>query len=284
MVIPSSGPEESLQKSINSILNQTLTPDEIIVIRNSLFGLNPESTMKFHELGITVIDLGKPCGASVARNMGISLAASKYVAFLDDDDEWLPHKLEYQLKTMDAERLNAITTNFWFNREFNRRVFPEQYPHQVKRDIFRRCHCGPGSTLMIERSALLELGKFPEDLIRYEDWYFMIKLRMSGFTYAHSSGVTAVVNRTMHSWDNNSLAIKQFRDKFAEFDPNAFRAIQNGLVFEEAVNARRAKAHLKCIAKLSVWIFSYPPNLFYALNRIIFWRTFRFSHSKTKGK
>jgi glycosyltransferase involved in cell wall biosynthesis len=105
VIIPTYNRFKYLLNSINSVRNQTYKNIEIIVI-------NDCSTQKEyynHNFGddVNIIHLiknsrfvtGFPC-AGYVRNQGIKIATGKYIAFLDDDDIWLPNKLEIQIKKM----------------------------------------------------------------------------------------------------------------------------------------------------------------------------------------
>jgi glycosyltransferase involved in cell wall biosynthesis len=218
----------------------------------------------------------KRIGVSAARNTGINLANSTYIAFLDDDDEWLTDKLKLQMKFMLANKIQASTTNFLFQDGVKSRVFPEQSPDQVKRDLLRRCHCGPGSTLVIEKKIVLELGNFSTDLERYEDWLFMINLKLKKYSYEHFDKVTAIVHRIDNSWKNNETAIHHLNRKLSAFEWTTSTEISNGILFEKAVNFKRSKNYPQTLFTIIQWIAGYPPNICYLLGRIKFRLIHRF--------
>ena len=93
-------------RALDSILAQTYSPLEILVIDDNR-GDNAEHYSEgIMELisgrtGITVIKTENGHGGQYARNTGIRYAKGEYIAFLDDDDEWLPEKLEKQVKLLN---------------------------------------------------------------------------------------------------------------------------------------------------------------------------------------
>ena len=92
-----------VEESIESVVNQTIQDWELIVVDDCS---NDDS---FEVLGrvalkdrrIKVIALSENSGAAVARNTGIEAARGRYIAFLDSDDLWMPHKLERQIGYME---------------------------------------------------------------------------------------------------------------------------------------------------------------------------------------
>ena len=88
-----------LVRAINSVLNQTYKDIEIIVVVDGA----AEETIKWIERKypeIIIVAPKKNVGGSEARNLGISASTKEYIALLDDDDEWLPNKIETQLNTV----------------------------------------------------------------------------------------------------------------------------------------------------------------------------------------
>lgn len=103
VVIPCFNCEDTIGRAIDSVLSQTLIPNEIILIDDS----SSDQTLsilniykeKFCDL-ITLVRLETNSGASVARNFGIKFARNNLIAFLDSDDTWHPNKIEIQANLM----------------------------------------------------------------------------------------------------------------------------------------------------------------------------------------
>jgi glycosyltransferase involved in cell wall biosynthesis len=99
VVIPTRDRPLTLRNAVNSVLAQTLSDFEVIVVIDGEAGL--ETTALIASLcdgRLRCISVPKPVGGSEARNIGVRHARSRFVALLDDDDEWLPTKLEKQLQ------------------------------------------------------------------------------------------------------------------------------------------------------------------------------------------
>jgi glycosyltransferase involved in cell wall biosynthesis len=80
--------------------------EEILVIDDSA-----DQDLVSHEPTVRMLKTGGGKGASFARNLGLRESTGNWVAFLDDDDIWLPKKLELQMAFMKSEKLNVSFTN-----------------------------------------------------------------------------------------------------------------------------------------------------------------------------
>jgi hypothetical protein len=102
VVIPTRGRPQLLQRAIASVLAQTVSDIEVVVVVD---GYDPETTQAAAAFGdprIRSIVNGTAVGGAEARNIGIRAANGGWIALLDDDDEWLPTKLERQLRDLTA--------------------------------------------------------------------------------------------------------------------------------------------------------------------------------------
>jgi glycosyltransferase involved in cell wall biosynthesis len=96
VVIPTTG-RASLRQAITSALEQTRPVLEVIVVADTAGELDLVDDPRVH-----VERVGPGAGGNVARQHGISCAQGSLIALLDDDDEWMPEKLEAQLKAVEA--------------------------------------------------------------------------------------------------------------------------------------------------------------------------------------
>ena len=109
VVIPSYNHASYVDSAIESVLNQTLVPSEIIVVDD---GSNDGSQNILKKYGdrISLTSFDKNRGAAVATNVGISLAKNSHVAILNSDDMWEPNKLENQYEWMRANNYDLCFT------------------------------------------------------------------------------------------------------------------------------------------------------------------------------
>lgn len=98
VIIPAYNEEAYLAQAVQSAQAQTMAPEEIIVVND---GSSDRTAEIAGQLGVTVFSQENK-GLPAARNSGIKLAKSKWIAFLDSDDIWEPDKLECQLAAVDV--------------------------------------------------------------------------------------------------------------------------------------------------------------------------------------
>jgi glycosyltransferase involved in cell wall biosynthesis len=130
VVIPTRYRPKLVRRAIDSVLSQTCGDFEIIVVVD---GPDPETVTALDFPGeerVTVLALEKNVGLAEARNVGARGARGKWVAFLDDDDEWLPDKLQRQLEA--AFHLGGdyifVACRFLERTRLVDRVMPETLP------------------------------------------------------------------------------------------------------------------------------------------------------------
>src|SRR6201991_1950303 len=102
VVIPTRNRPELVLRAVRSALAQTLQEIEVVVV---IDGPDPATVEALRGIGderIRPVELPPAGGAPAARNQGVNAAAADWVAFLDDDDEWLPEKLATQLERARA--------------------------------------------------------------------------------------------------------------------------------------------------------------------------------------
>ncbi len=213
VVIPSYNRFKYLLNAIKSVKNQTYKNIEIIVV-NDCSTQNDYYTFDFKkEFGdnFYIIHLprnsrkifGKVCGGGNSRNIGMMLASGVYIAFLDDDDYFLPTKIEKQIKYMKENNCDISCTealigkgpynpnikyiNLHYNGAswkplvsvFNRKNKSDLLQNMYKNYIniwntdainTHNCTCG-GSSIIMKKNIINKAGYFP--LLEYaEDWAY----------------------------------------------------------------------------------------------------------------
>jgi glycosyltransferase involved in cell wall biosynthesis len=130
VVIPTRFRPDLVTRAVRSVLAQTVDAIEVVVV---LDGPDDDSAAALAALGdarVRVVTLPAKGGAPNARNVGVGEAQGAWVAFLDDDDEWLPHKIEAQLALAKGA---DVTTPIVASRLLNRTpraetVMPRRLP------------------------------------------------------------------------------------------------------------------------------------------------------------
>ncbi|MFN2302107.1 MAG: glycosyltransferase family 2 protein [Anaerolineales bacterium] len=103
VIIPTFNRSQFLFHAISSVLVQTYSGFEILVIDDGSIDDTSEVVAGFNDPRIRYIKQ-ENCGRSTARNLGLEQAQGEYIAFLDDDDLYLPHKLAIQISYLDSHQ------------------------------------------------------------------------------------------------------------------------------------------------------------------------------------
>jgi glycosyltransferase involved in cell wall biosynthesis len=130
VVIPTYLRPELVIRAVRSVQSQTIHDFEIIVIVD---GRDQQTRMALESIGESRLSIIVPeahLGQSNAKNLGVQAARTPWVAFLDDDDEWLPRKLELQLDTAQHSQVAhpIVTCRILARDEFNEFHWPRRLP------------------------------------------------------------------------------------------------------------------------------------------------------------
>lgn len=101
VIIPTYNREQLVIESIRSVLEQTYSDLELIVVDDCSTDNTAQCIKAIGDKRIKYYCLEKNSGACVARNLGIEVSKGEYIAFQDSDDLWYPRKLEIQLRTLN---------------------------------------------------------------------------------------------------------------------------------------------------------------------------------------
>jgi glycosyltransferase involved in cell wall biosynthesis len=169
VVIPTTNRPHLVTRAIQSVLAQTITDLEVIV---AVDGPNPETLTALAAIAdprVTVVQHQTKAGAGAARNLGAEHASGKWIAFLDDDDEWLPAKLERQLALAGDEEV-LVSCRSRVDTPHASYVWPRSLyegAQPIDEYLFDRKTLFRGATLLQTSSYLLPKSLF--DRTRFGD-------------------------------------------------------------------------------------------------------------------
>ena len=178
VVIPTLNRINTLQRALDSVINQTYKPAEIIVVDNG----SSDGTLKFlrEQYPKITILTEKKIGVSSSRNKGIKKSINQWIALLDSDDAWHPRKLEIQTSMLDSalKEYNLIHTDeVWFR---NNKHINQMKKHKKQGGyIFERCLslcCISPSSVLFKKNILDKVGLFDESLPVCEDYDMWLKI------------------------------------------------------------------------------------------------------------
>ncbi len=180
VVIPTHNRADMLPRAIRSVLTQTVQDFEIIVVDDASTDDVKAVVQSFGDARIILVRHEACRGGSAARNTGIVSARGEFVAFLDDDDEWLPKKLELQLLRMAADdkpgmvytgALHIGQQSGSVHKVFRPVDSPDLLGRLLKENVIETT-----SSVMIRRVCLGRGIRFDESLKSCQDWDFYLKV------------------------------------------------------------------------------------------------------------
>ena len=178
VIIPTYNRCDLLKRAINSVIKQTITPKEIIVVDNG----STDQTYKMVSSLFPEINyfIEKKRGVSAARNKGILESKSKWIAFLDSDDTWKPTKLEKQMEfsifNQDKYRIIHTDENWYRNKKFlNQLKKHKKSGGNIFKNSLQLCCISP-SSVVLKKQIFEEYGLFDENLEVCEDYDMWIRI------------------------------------------------------------------------------------------------------------
>ncbi len=183
VVIPVRNGAQFVGEAIESVYDQTLLPDEVIVVDDGSTDETPDILRRFHGRP-EFRSFRQPSGGEAsARNAGVARARNEYIAFLDHDDLWQPEKLELQLASFEPMWAMSFTAYEVFAPTTTTPVVHERWaedPKAVVRRLEHECCVRPPSAVMIRRSVLRSMGPF-EQVARFgTDWLMWLRIAAAG--------------------------------------------------------------------------------------------------------
>lgn len=187
VVIPTYNRTSLLRRALNSVVQQTVQPSEVIIVDDCseaaiLAEVESLVTSFSALLNIKLIINDKNSGANNARNRGIFAAVGRYLAFLDSDDLWLPEKLERQVEEIERAKATSnkpvLSATGRYRVNGHGELIARQFGGYVlDGDKIRKSNfIGTLSSVVVETTIAREVHGFDEALPASQDWDFYIRL------------------------------------------------------------------------------------------------------------
>ena len=246
VVIPTLNRINTIQRAIDSVINQTFKPAEIIVVDNG----SSDGTLKFlreQYPKITILKENK-IGVSNARNKGIKKSINQWIALLDSDDAWHPRKLEIQTSMLDSalKEYNLIHTDeIWFR---NNKHINQMKKHKKQGGyIFERCLslcCISPSSVLFKKNILDKVGLFDESLPVCEDYDMWLKI-------CSSEEVLFAQDKLTYKYGGHK---DQLSKSYWGMDRFRIKSIENIIRNFDLTNKQKKQAKKELIKKLKIII------------------------------
>lgn len=183
---------DNLRRSIESMLNQTCIPNEIVIVKDGpltdqLDELIQEYEDEYPKL-FNIVVSEKNLGLGLALNLGLEKCKNELVARMDSDDISVPLRCELQLKAFQADKKLGIVggyiSEFVFdeNNIIGKRIVPIQ-DSEIKNYIKKRCPLNH-VTVMFKKSKVYEAGNYC-DWFWNEDYYLWIRMYEIGCKFGN---------------------------------------------------------------------------------------------------
>lgn len=186
IIIPTYKRADYLNRAIESVLNQTYSSIEIIVVddndSNSPYRKNTETIMKEYETfnNVNYIKHERNLNGSAARNTGIRVAKGNLIAFLDDDDEFINTKIENQVLLMKKLNIEYGAVYGGYNILRGSKVTTSHIPNKNGRLTSELLQMnwgtGSGSNVLFRKEVFDKIGFFDESLKRHQDWDVLLRM------------------------------------------------------------------------------------------------------------
>jgi glycosyltransferase involved in cell wall biosynthesis len=295
VIIPTYKRPKYLRRAIDSVLSQSYKNIELIVVDDNNSGdkyrIETENLMNdYNDKRIQYIKHEKNKNGSAARNTGIKYSQGEYIAFLDDDDEFLSDKIENQVIKMEQldHSWGACYTSY---RKINKNNkiqygYEKRQGNLLTEALMRSLYIQAGSNLFVRKTVLNEVKGFDESFTRNQDLELLVKI-LEKYKIAHVDSCSLIIHYEVReikrSYEDINKIDEHYLNKFQKTieklsENDKYRvykmiALDN---FRKSITDRKILKGLESLSKNKVSLFTTIRYLFYLLNRVITRRSYGF--------
>ena len=223
VVITTKNRHELLEKAICSVLAQTVGGVECIVVDDASVDETQSIYENDNRIVYVRIDAKDSHGGNYARNQGLARATGEFVSFLDDDDEWMPDKLEKQFALYEKHPGAVIFCGRRFKKIQGEHVEqltvipPKKFSGNLSR-LIRTTYVTSTSCLFFRRALLEKIGNFDERLTFWQEYELCIRLaQVAEFYFVPEALVVCLdevnakarVSNKVLNWKENTSYIRK---------------------------------------------------------------------------
>ena len=213
IIIPTYNAGQYIKEALDSVFAQSFQDFEVIIVDD---GSTDDTTQKVKTLSDPRIlyVYKENQGPAAARNYGLNLARGEYIAFLDVDDLWQPHKLEMHVDLMRSSPLMGMSFS-WFQILFDQPVqrfeSPWFSPPQKQIlgfvDFLERNWTGHSSSVVLRTQCMKDCQGFDESFYTGEDYYLWLQIAQRGWGIGFLPEALSVYRRRSGSLTVDHLQI-----------------------------------------------------------------------------
>lgn len=276
VVIPAYNAERTILETVQSVLEQSFSDFELIIINDGSTDKTLELLSLIKDSRIKVFSYQNG-GLPVARNRGIERSTGQFISFLDADDLWTSDKLECQLLALQAAPNAGVAYSWTCNMSATGDSFYPGHSVSYSGDVYPKLlvsnFIASGSNCLIRREAIDFAGRFDAFLKSYEDWDYWLRLASSWsfvvvpkyqILYRQSPG--AMSSRIDVMQEYGLIVI----EKAFQSAPNSLKSLKRQSLSTNyqylagmcLININEKEKLRKAGENLRKAIYSYPPILF----------------------
>ena len=176
VVIPTANRSSLVKRAITSVLNQDYADIECIVVDDASKDDTRSVVQGISDSRLVYLRHDSSKHASASRNTGINAATGDYIAFLDDDDEWMQEKIKRQVNLLNSGDDNVGMVYCWMEYCDDEKTISYRKPElagYIFRETLSKQPIGNSSTLLVRKKVIDEIGGFDETLPRGNDGDFI---------------------------------------------------------------------------------------------------------------
>ena len=281
---------ELLKRAIDSVFTQTYKNIELIVVDDASTDGTSEYC-KNRPIQYIYIPKAESKGGNYARNQGIRAAKGEYIAFLDDDDYWLPAKIEKQVALLEQKDCELVHCGRKLEIIDNGKThYRDLLPNPLEQgDMHKKILmtiCTTTTNILAKKQALIEVGLFDENLRFWQEYELTIRLAQRKPFYFVNEALSVYridhtdKNRLTNKYDQWKDAVNYIHKKHANLykQLNLFERLKVHLLIMLDASVRCKNANLKWKhyqIHVSWWLLSLP---FRIADKIRYIFKYKFAH------
>lgn len=220
--IPVYNGEKYIEETLQSVLDQTFQDFEIILVDDGSTDRSAEIVKGSNDKRIKYV-FQQNQGIGGARNTALKNSRGKYIAFLDQDDLWLPAKLQKQIELFERRpELGLVFCNTTFFNNLGRLHEMYEKPFDESSYLFPRLlkkYFLSLETVMIDRDVLEKVGTFPEKMMMAEEYNLFLKVAYF-YDLGYVNGPLAMyrIHDKNYSWGKELQEIDEIRETLRQLE------------------------------------------------------------------
>lgn len=300
VIIPAYNSEKTIVETINSVLQQSYTNFELIVINDGSSDRTLELLQTIQDSRIKIFSYPNG-GVSRARNRGIAKATGEYISFLDADDRWTPDKLKLQWTTLQQFPQAALAYSWVYFESESQLSYADKssyFTGNVYPELLIKNFLHTASNPLIRRDIIDSLGVFDPELKTCEDWEFYLRIAaqkefilVPKVQIIYRQSTTSLTSNIQQIARDHQLVIErafavapqQLQHLKRQSLAWSYKYLAQQYIKHQSHQIGGLKAAIDNIVKAA---FCYPPNIFenytQALTKKLIKQSFRYLWSRNK--